>query len=72
MNASDHRRTVLISGVPGAGKTTLARERAQRLRWPLIAKDDLKEEASCAYRDSDSGDALWDRVEADLRKTLKL
>jgi len=34
---------VLVSGAPGSGKTTLARELAPKLRLPLIAKDDIKE-----------------------------
>lgn len=37
------RRIVLISGAPGAGKTTLALPLAERLGWPLISKDDIKE-----------------------------
>jgi predicted kinase len=34
---------VLVGGVPGSGKTTLARGLAPQLRLPLIAKDDIKE-----------------------------
>jgi predicted kinase len=37
------RRIVLISGAPGAGKTTLALPLSDRLGWPLIAKDHIKE-----------------------------
>lgn len=37
------RRIVLISGAPGAGKTTLAGPLAERLGWPLITKDHIKE-----------------------------
>src|SRR5580698_3209901 len=37
------RRIVLVSGAPGAGKTTLASPLALRLGWPLIAKDQIKE-----------------------------
>jgi predicted kinase len=34
---------VLVGGVPGSGKTTLARRLAPQLGLPLIAKDDIKE-----------------------------
>jgi predicted kinase len=34
---------VLVSGAPGSGKTTLARQLAPLLRLPLISKDDIKE-----------------------------
>lgn len=33
---------VLFSGLPGAGKTTLARRLASTLGWPLFAKDRLQ------------------------------
>lgn len=34
---------VLVNGVPGAGKTTLAAPLGARLRMPLVAKDAIKE-----------------------------
>ena len=37
------RQIVLVSGAPGAGKTTLAVPLAAALGFPLISKDDLKE-----------------------------
>jgi predicted kinase len=37
------RHVVLISGAPGAGKSTLARPLAERLELPLLSKDIIKE-----------------------------
>jgi predicted kinase len=34
---------ILLKGHPATGKSTLARSLAQRLRWPLIDKDDVKD-----------------------------
>src|SRR5882757_1320731 len=34
---------VLVSGLPGSGKSMLAECLRQRLSWPLLAKDNLKE-----------------------------
>jgi predicted kinase len=40
---ADLPRLVVVTGPPGAGKTTIAAVLRERLRLPLIAKDTLKE-----------------------------
>lgn len=36
-------RVIVVTGLPGAGKSTLARELARRYRLPVLAKDFIKE-----------------------------
>jgi predicted kinase len=44
MSAQAPRLTLLLfKGHPGTGKSTLANALAQRLHWPLIDKDDIKD-----------------------------
>ena len=47
---------VVVTGPPAAGKTTVARELAARLRLPLIAKDTIKE---ALFDGLGTGDAQW-------------
>ncbi len=54
-----HARFVLISGLPGSGKTTLARRLAPPLRLPLIDKDDILERLLEA---KGIGDTAWRRA----------
>lgn len=50
---------VLVSGPPGAGKTTLARGLAPKLGLPLITKDDIKESLGESLG---LGDLTWSRA----------
>jgi cytidylate kinase len=52
------RRFVVISGLPGSGKTTLGLALAESLRLPLIDKDDILERL---FEERGIGDARWRR-----------
>lgn len=52
------RRIVLVSGAPGAGKSTLARPLALALGMPLFTKDSLKESLADSLGLGD-GSATW-------------
>jgi predicted kinase len=68
-------KVILVTGLPGTGKSTLARELAKRHRLPLIAKDDVKEplldvlgaaEAAQSRRLSDASFAVLFRISREL------
>ena len=47
---------VVVAGIPGSGKTTLARPLARELRLPLISKDVIKE---ALFEALGTGDLEW-------------
>ena len=47
---------LVVTGPPASGKSTIARELAQRLALPLIAKDEIKE---ILYESLGVGDRAW-------------
>lgn len=56
MTATDTPLIVIVTGPPAAGKTTVARGLAVRLRLPLIAKDTIKE---ALFDGLGAGDLAW-------------
>lgn len=61
---------VIFSGLPGAGKSTLANKLARELRWPLLSIDDvigdMPENAGIEFWDS-SITILLDLIETQLK-----
>jgi predicted kinase len=49
---------VVVTGMPGSGKTTLSRAIATDLQLPLVSKDDIKERL---YDALGTGDVQWSR-----------
>ena len=56
MGGQDLPLVVVVTGPPAAGKTTVARELAARLRLPLVAKDTIKE---ALFDGLGTGDLAW-------------
>jgi predicted kinase len=56
---------VLVNGLPGSGKTTLARRLSAALEVPLISKDEIKESLTGLTPDQAgivASEAMWDRA----------
>jgi len=53
------RRFIVVSGLPGSGKTTLARQLAPALNLPLIDKDEILDRL---FDSKGVGDAKWRRT----------
>ncbi|WP_307789202.1 gluconokinase [Glycomyces salinus] len=61
--------SLVVMGVSGAGKTTVARELAERLGWPMAEGDEFHPESNIAKMES--GDPLTDDDRAPWLRSLR-
>jgi|SRR5579859_201084 len=62
---------VLMAGLPGAGKTTLAARLGKALGWPIIDKDKIKDEfTKDGYNNKEAGNQAYEKSFAIARDTL--
>lgn len=59
---AENRLVVLVNGLPGSGKTTLARSLSRQLVLPLFSKDAVKETLADALDPGDRGTAAWSKA----------
>lgn len=57
-DAHPRPKLIIVCGLPATGKSTLAEELRDELRWPLFAKDQFKE---LLYDATDQGDEAYTR-----------
>ncbi|MGK2961887.1 MAG: shikimate kinase [Gemmatimonadaceae bacterium] len=73
MRSPDSRPNVILTGLPGSGKTTIGRAAAKRLGWPHIDFDteiERQEHASVQQIFDRSGEAAFRKLEQDLTREL--
>jgi predicted kinase len=61
----------VVTGVPGAGKTGLATALAERLGYPMLSLDEIKEELAVGAEDTPRDWLRYD-AEAELARRLKV
>ena len=71
MGAESARKVVLVTGAPGAGKTSVAEPLAAALRFPLLSKDPIKEALFDAL-DGRAGDLAQSRKFSDAAIAVML
>ncbi len=63
---------LVFKGLPGVGKSTLARELHERTGWPLLVRDDLKEQLVISgVPDPEAGAKSYQKMWAEAEKTLE-
>lgn len=61
----------VLSGLPGAGKTTWARDNANRLQATVVCSDDVRCDFEADGRDPSDGDAVFAEVARRARRLLE-
>jgi protein phosphatase len=61
----------VLSGLPGAGKSTWARDNARRLQAAVVCSDDVRRDFEVDGRDPSDGDAVFAEVQRRARRLLE-
>lgn len=64
------RTLYVLCGLPGAGKTTWARDNADRLQASVVCSDDVRRDFEVNGRDPEDGDAIFAEVAQRARRLL--